>query len=68
MLSQYEIDHSMSLVNSRLVNDPPRCQYYGLSTDTKPTTATNGSAFIEMDTAKLYFFDADNSEWRVWNA
>ena len=38
--------------------------FYGLSTDTKPTTkVSNGSCFIEMDTGKAYFFDAENSEW-----
>lgn len=42
--------------------------YYGLSTDTpKPTTGVaNGSAFIEMDTSKLYFYDSENSTWREW--
>ena len=43
--------------------------YYGLSTDTKPTKGVgNGSAFIEMDTSKVYFFDAGNSEWLEWGA
>lgn len=38
--------------------------YYGLSTDTKPTEGVgNGSALIEMDTGKLYFYDAANGEW-----
>lgn len=41
--------------------------YYGLSTDAKPVTGVaNGSAFIEMDTSKLYFFDAANATWREW--
>ena len=41
--------------------------YYGLSTDAKPTTGVaNGSVFIEMDTSKLYFFDAANAAWREW--
>ena len=43
--------------------------YYGLSTDTKPTEGVgNGSAFIEMDTSKVYFFDAGNPEWLEWGA
>lgn len=43
------------------------CTYYGLSTDVKPTMGVaNGSAFIEMDTSKLYFFDAANATWREW--
>lgn len=42
--------------------------YCGLSTDTpKPTEGVaNGSAFIEMDTSKLYFFNAANATWREW--
>ena len=44
--------------------------YYGLSTDTpKPTEGVgNGSAFIEMDTSKVYFFDVDSSTWLEWGA
>lgn len=38
--------------------------YYGLSTDTKPSAAPNGSVFIEMDTSKIYFYDAENKEWK----
>lgn len=43
-----------------------RKNLYGLSTDTKPTIAANGSAFIEMDTSTIYFFDAENGEWLEW--
>lgn len=33
--------------------------YYGLSTDSKPTTGVgNGSIFIEINTGKAYFFNA----------
>lgn len=37
----------------------------GLSTDTKPINdeTGNGSMFIEMDTNKIYFYDADNKKW-----
>lgn len=43
-------------------------EYRGLSTDNpKPTKALNGckngDCFIEMDTGKIYFFDAENEEW-----
>ena len=42
---------------------------FGLSTDTKPTTAVvNGSAFIEMDTSTIYFFDAAGNQWLEWGA
>lgn len=42
--------------------------FEGLSTDTKPTiedfpSMRNGSSFFEMDTKKLYFYDADNEQW-----
>jgi hypothetical protein len=41
----------------------------GLSADTKPTeingqTIGNGSCFIEMDTGKIYFFDAESETWK----
>lgn len=39
-------------------------EYYGLSTDTKPTGCPNGSIFYEMDTVKLYMFDGANQQWR----
>lgn len=39
-------------------------EYYGLSTDVKPTGAgLNGSAFYEMDTASLYMYDEKNNMW-----
>lgn len=42
--------------------------FEGLSTDTKPTIADypsmrNGSSFLEMDTKKIYFYDAENAQW-----
>ncbi len=40
-----------------------------LSTDTKPTEGiANGSVCIEMDTGKIYFYDAANAEWLEWGA
>lgn len=36
---------------------------YGLSTDTKPTNVGNASTFYEMDTKKLFMFDAQNRVW-----
>lgn len=39
--------------------------YVGLSTDAKPTEDIgNGSAFIEMDTGKVFFFDAEGGVWK----
>lgn len=38
---------------------------YGLSTDTKPTAnIANGSAFVEMDTGGIYFFDQTGAAWK----
>lgn len=43
-------------------------EVYGLSTDTKPSNVPNGSIFVEMDTSKLYTFDADGKQWNEWGA
>lgn len=38
-----------------------------LSTDKKPTEGVlNGSKLMEMDTATLYLYDAENQMWRAW--
>ena len=37
--------------------------FYGLSTDTKPTSCGNGSCYIAVDTGVGFFYDAENSEW-----
>lgn len=43
--------------------------FYGLSTDsTKPTGVANGSAFIEMDSGKVYFYNAAGEAWVEWGA
>ena len=36
---------------------------YGLSDDTKPIDVGNASTFYEMDTKKLFMFDAQNGVW-----
>lgn len=41
----------------------------GLSTDTKPIQigdkkVANGSAFIEIDTGKIVFFDGETEAWK----
>ena len=38
-------------------------EYYGLSTDTKPTEVPNGSVFLEMNTGKVFVYDAQNATW-----
>ena len=42
--------------------------FMGLSTDEKPTLEEfpdmrNGSSYMEIDTKKLYFWDAENEQW-----
>ena len=39
-----------------------------LSTDTKPTgdSIANGSRLMEIDTSKLYFYDAESETWKEW--
>lgn len=37
--------------------------YNGLSTDTKPTGGRNGDAFCEIDTGKIYKWNAAGDEW-----
>ena len=51
---------------SGLINNKDvELEYRGLSTDTKPTeNITNGSVFIEIDTGKLYMFDAVSKQWK----
>lgn len=38
-------------------------QYFGLSTDIKPTGELNGSMFTEIDTGLVYMYDQDNTRW-----
>lgn len=37
--------------------------FYGLYTDVKPTDANNADIFYEMDTKKVFLFDAENKVW-----
>ena len=41
-----------------------RVKLYGRSTDTKPSDVADGSVFLEMDTARVFMFDAEASVWR----
>jgi hypothetical protein len=43
-------------------------QYVGLSTDSKPTDAPNGSIYLEMNTGKIYFYNAAGEAWVEWSA
>lgn len=42
--------------------DAPKAVFC-LSTDTKPDTVPNGSSCVEIDTGKVYLFDAENEHW-----
>lgn len=45
-------------------NDRMIMHYRGLSGDDKPAEAPNGSDFLEIDTGKVWYFDATEGEWR----
>jgi hypothetical protein len=49
--------------NSTYANDRCVHDYIGLSTDEKPLVCANASTFYEMDTKKLFMFDAQNKVW-----
>lgn len=41
-----------------------RDEYYGKSTDAKPVDGVNNAdIFYEMDTKKVFLFDAENKTW-----
>lgn len=42
-----------------------RAKLYGLSSDVKPTDLPNASTFLEIDTSKKYWYDAESSEWHL---
>lgn len=57
---------SGKLVNTDVSPMVPRsCEMVGLSTDTKPTGVSvgNGWSYIEMDTGKVFFYNAEDEEW-----
>lgn len=37
--------------------------FFGLSTDKKPVGEYNGSLFMEMDTGRIFVWDAENQVW-----
>ena len=43
--------------------DKGAATYTGLSTDTKPDNAVNGSTYIEIDTGDVYMYDAEGEQW-----
>jgi len=60
---------SKGVVETTKEKNYQRVEIYGLSTDSKPTQVGandvgNGSLYIEMDTGKIYFYDAENKQWK----
>ena len=65
MITIYNMENRQTKQGKEYVSGELR----GLSDDTKPTKIgdkeiENGSVFIEIDTQKLFFFDADSQEWK----
>ena len=55
----------ISIVDRSNPVEPKSVTFTGLSTDTKPTGVSvgNGWSFIEMDTGKVFFYNAADEEW-----
>ena len=59
----------MITANTSYSSDRPVFDFMGKSTDTKPTvtyngkTIENGSTFYEMNTGKVFMYDADADVW-----
>ena len=65
MVSIYKTDNIKVTEEGEIVSAELR----GLSTDTKPTEKdgkeiANGSVFVEINTGKIFFFDAENKQWK----
>lgn len=75
MISLYKIENNKGVLykveNGKIVGNGNyiSVELRGLSTDTKPTTINekpidNGSIFIEIDTGKVFLFDAVSETWK----
>ena len=42
---------------------PRASEFIGRSIDTKPVDVENGSVYTELDTGRIYRFDAENKVW-----
>ena len=65
MISLYKIENTKIKPDDEYISVELR----GLSGDTKPTEMNgkkidNGSAFIEIDTGTVFFFDIVSGEWK----
>jgi len=66
MITIHKINYGEKLQNGDI---KATMELRGLSTETKPSkienkVVDNGSVFIEIDTGKLFFYDAENEEWK----
>ncbi len=51
------------------IENQMKAELYGLSSDTKPVQEVpNGSTFVEMNTGKVFFFNAKTKTWVEFNA
>ena len=65
MISLYKIENTHIKPDEEVV----QAELRGLSTDEKPSeingkAISNGSAFIEIDTGKVFLYDSENEEWK----
>lgn len=65
MISLYKIENPKTKSDGEYISAELR----GLSTDEKPTEVSgkkvdNGSAYIEINTGKVYLYDLENEEWK----
>lgn len=65
MISLYKIENAEIRPDADYISVEIR----GLAEDTKPTEykgkkIANGSAFVEIDTGKVYLFDIESEEWK----
>lgn len=65
MISLYKIENTKINPDADYISVELR----GLSTDEKPNEwngkkIDNGSAFIEIDTKDIYFYDIESEEWK----
>lgn len=51
------------ITNTNTLQASTPSEFFGLSTDEKPTNCANASTFYEMDTKKLFLFDKQNKQW-----
>lgn len=66
MISMFKNSNTIATENG----ETKAIEFRGLSTDTKPTTfdgkkVQNGAIYLEMDSGKVYLFDAENEQWKV---